>query len=134
MCATCGKYHDLSGRREGETFTCSKICDAQIVVPPPPPPAGTGIPAEQKLRATELRRTKRTSAIFSAIGFGLAILLCSVAIWVWWWEGKVAAGVCAGLAGLGFLLSAAIATSEMRHASAELAGMGAAGVKEPGDK
>lgn len=134
VCAECGKYHNVSGRPEGQTFTCSKVCDAEIVVPGPPPPAGPAIPADQKLRATELRRTKRLSAVSAIVGFGLAIVLCSASMWVWWFEGKVAAGICAGIAGLGFLVSAAIATSEMRHASAELAGMGAAGIKGPGDE
>lgn len=123
VCAACGKYHDVTGRPAGQTFTCSKVCDAEIVVPaPPPPPAVPPPPLPARVRETELRRTRRLAMISAIVGFSLAILLCSAAIWVWWTEGKLTTAICAGVMGLGFLVSAAIAASEMRHASAELAG------------
>ena len=118
VCPNCGKYHDLSTRQVGDRFDCS--CGTELAVQPP---RGTKVtrPPEATLRLRELRTRHRLSMVSMLVAFAACIALLAATLYLLVTEKSYISGTCAGIAALGFLTVAVVATSEWRRTSAELA-------------
>ncbi len=118
VCPSCGKYHDITDRAVGSEFECK--C-GQVIVVPPLKENPVARPPEITLRLQELRSRRTFSLVALVIGFAACILLLSAMLYLLVTERRYIQGTCTGLAALGFLVVAVVATSEWRRANAEIA-------------